>query len=205
MKKLVSIASLVTLMGAFSSFAQQGVVRMTINLSGAQPLGQFKTLVNKSTFRGGDISILYGINDQLALGLNTGFQDFYQKFPRALYKLSDGSDISAVLTNSVQTIPVLLTAQLRFISNSKLQPYVSAGAGGAMVMNSQFIGEYPNQDDKISFAVRPGAGVFIPFRKEGEVGFNLGINYTFLPYKSGDISNLGYFGLTIGIGFPVRN
>jgi hypothetical protein len=205
MKKLIFMILLVTLMGVFSTLAQQGVVRMTIGLSGARPLGQFKSLVDKTTFRGGDLSVLYGINDLLSVGLNTGFQDFYQKFPRALYKLSDGSDISAVLTNSVQTIPVLLTAQFRFASDAKIQPYVSAGAGGAMVMNSQFIGEYPNDDDKISFALRPGAGMFLPFRKEGEVGFNLGVNYTFIPYKSNTISNLGYFGLTIGIGFPVRN
>ena len=143
MKKLILVAILTTSIGTFSAFAQQGVVKMTIGLSGATPMGQFRDLVNKTTFRGADISILYGINDRFAVGLNAGFQDFYQKFPRAVYKLSDGSDISAVLTNSVQTIPFLATVKYNLMAGAGLQPYFSAGAGGAVVMNSQFIGEYP--------------------------------------------------------------
>ena len=205
MKKLILVTILVTSIGVYTTWSQQGLVRMTIGLAGATPSGEFRDLVNKTTFRGADLSILYGINDRLAVGLNAGFQDFYQKYPRAVYKLSDGSDISAVLTNSVQTIPFLATAQYNFMPGAGLQPYVSAGAGGAVVMNSQFIGEYPNESDKINFALRPGGGIFIPFRKAGEVGVNLGVNYTFIPYKQDNISNLSYIGFTVGIGFPSRN
>ena len=185
--------------------AQQGEVRMTASLAGATPIGQFKDLVDKTSLRGVDIAISYGINDQLGIGLNVGFQDFYQKFPRALYKLSDGSDISAVLTNSVQTIPFLATARYNFIPGGTIQPYVSAGAGGAAVLNKQYVGEYPNEINKISFAARPSAGVYIPFKKGGETGLNLAVNYTFIPYKQDDISNLSYVGFTLGVGFPMRN
>ncbi|MFC0771656.1 outer membrane beta-barrel protein [Terrimonas alba] len=185
--------------------AQQGEVRMTASIAGATPMGQFKDLVDKTSLRGVDISILYGVNDQLGIGLNVGFQDFYQKFPRGLYKLSDGSDISAVITNSVQTIPFLATARYNFMPGGTIQPYVSAGAGGAAVLNKQYVGEYPNETNKISFAARPSAGVYIPFKKGGEVGLNLGVNYTFIPYKLDDISNLSYIGFTIGVGFPMRN
>ena len=205
MKKLISVIMLAILTGTITSVAQQGEVRMTISLSGASPLGDFKNLVNKTSFRGGDVSILYGINDRLGLGVNIGFQDFYQKFPRAVYKLSDGSDISAVLTNSVQTIPLIATMRYNLKPGGYLQPFFTAGAGAAIVMNSQFVGEYPNEDDKFSFALKPGAGIFIPFRKEGEVGVNLGVSYTFISYKQNDLSNLSYLGFTVGIGFPTRN
>ena len=193
------------LVGAFTMEAQQGVVKITLGPSGATPMGQLKNLVNKTTFRGADISIMYGINDRLSAGLNGSFHDFYQKFPRAVYKLTDGSDISAVLTNSVQTIPFLATAEYNLGPKGYLQPFVSAGAGGALVMNSQYIGEYPNEDNEIAFALRPGAGLFIPFRKAGEAGINLGVNYTFITYKRDDISNLGYLGFTIGVEFPSKN
>src|SRR4030095_3531658 len=204
MKKSISLTILVILT-VLAVMAQQGEVRMTIGLAGASPLGEFKNLVSKTTFRGGDVLVLYGINDRLGIGLNIGFQDFYEKFPRAVYKLSDGSDISAVLTNSVQIIPFMATVRYNLKPGGFLQPFLSAGAGGAVVMNSQYLGEYPNEDDKVSFAVRPGAGIFIPFRKNGEVGVNLGINYTYIPYKQSDVSNLSYLGFTIGIGFPARN
>ena len=205
MKKIIFATTLAILTNVMTPMAQRGEVRMTVSLAGASPLGDFKDLVDKTSFRGGDVLILYGINDRLGVGANFGFHDFYQKFPRALYKLSDGSDISAVLTNSVQTIPLLATARYNLKPGGFLQPYLNAGVGGAVVMNKQYVGEYPNEDDNISFALRPGAGIFIPFRKEGEVGVNLGVNYTIISYKQTDVSNLSYLGFTVGIGFPARN
>ena len=190
---------------AFNLNAQRGEVRMTASLAGASPTGDLKTLIDKTTLRGADVNILYGITDKFSAGLNIGFQDFYKKLPRALYKLDDGSDISAVITNSVQAIPFLATARYNFQPTARVQPYASAGVGGAVVLNRQFIGEYPNDDNKISFAARPGVGVYIPFRKQGEVGVNVGVNYTYIPYKQDNVSNLSFVGFTIGIGFPMRD
>lgn len=204
MKKLL-IAIIAVSMFTIITSAQQGEVRMTATLSGATPAGHFKDLVDKTSLRGVDIKILYGINDQFSIGLNTAFQDFYQKLPRAVYKLSDGSDISAVLTNSVQTIPVLATARYNFLPGGRIQPYATAGAGAAGILYRQYIGESLNENNKLNFAARPGLGIYIPLRKQGEVGIDLGVNYTYIAYKQDDISNLSYFGLTLGIGFPMRD
>lgn len=203
--KILAFAVVVCCMTTWSAYAQRGEVRMTASLAGASPSGDFKDIVGKTSLRGGDVNILYGLNDKLSAGLNVGFQDFYEKFPRALYKLSDGSDISAVITNSVQTIPFLATARYNFVPAARVQPYVSAGLGGAVVINRQFIGEYPSDDNKISFAARPGLGVYIPFRKQGEVGLNLGVNYTYIGYKQDDVSNLGFIGFNVGVAFPMRD
>lgn len=203
--KIVLITIIALSLGAIKVSAQRGEVRMTASIAGATPLGDFKDVVDKTSLRGMDVNILYGINDKLSAGLNIGFQDFYQKFPRAVYKLADGSDISAVLTNSIQTIPLLATARYNFMPEARVQPYASAGAGGAIVLNRQYIGEYPNETNKFSFAAKPAVGVYIPFRKQGEVGINLAVNYNYIAYKQDDISNLSYIGFTIGIGFPMRN
>ncbi len=207
MKKIRFIYALVFMLstGIFTASAQQGEVRMTASLAGAVPLGDLKDLTDNTTLRGADINILYGFTDRFSGGLNLGFQDFYQKFPRALYKLEDGSDISAVITNSIQTIPFLATGRFNFQPGARVQPYASAGLGGAVVINKQFVGEYPNEDTKISFAARPGLGVYIPFRKQGETGLNLGVNYTFVGYKMDNTSNLSFVGFNIGIGFPMRD
>jgi opacity protein-like surface antigen len=203
--KITLIIIAMSFLGIMTTSAQQGELRLTASVAGATPVGQFKDLVDKTSFRGADITFLYGINDRLSAGLNIGFQDFYQKFPRALYKLEDGSDISAVITNSVQTIPFLATVRYNFMPGARIQPYASAGAGGAAIVNRQFIGEYSNEYNKISFAAKPGAGVYMPFRKTGEAGLNLGVNYTYIPYKENNISNLSYIGFTIGIAFPMRD
>ena len=203
--KIVLITIIILLAGVINTSAQRGELRMTASIAGATPSGDFRDVVDKTSLRGADVNILYGINDKFSAGLNIGFQDFYQKFPRSVYKLSDGSDISAVLTNSIQTLPILATAKYSFLPQARVQPYATAGVGGAIVLNRQYIGEYPNETNKFSFAAKPGVGVYIPFRKQGEVGVNLGVNYNYIAYKQDDISNLSYIGFTIGIGFPMRD
>ena len=203
--KIVLITIIILLAGVINTSAQRGELRMTAGIAGATPSGDFKDVVDKTSLRGADVTILYGINDKFSAGLNIGFQDFYQKFPRGLYKLSDGSDISAVITNSVQTIPLLATARYNFMPEGRVQPYATAGAGAAFVTNKQYLGEYPNENNKFSFAAKPGIGVYIPFRKQGQVGLNLGVNYHYIAYKEAGISNLSYLGFTVGIGFPMRN
>ena len=203
--KIVLITIIILLAGVINTSAQMGELRMTASIAGATPSGDFRDVVDKTSLRGADVNILYGINDKFSAGLNIGFQDFYQKFPRSVYKLSDGSDISAVLTNSIQTLPILATAKYSFLPQARVQPYATAGVGGAIVLSKQYIGEYPNETNKFSFAAKPGAGVYIPFRKQGEVGVNLGVNYNYIAYKQDDISNLSYIGFTIGIGFPMRD
>ena len=203
--KKIKIVIIILLAGVINTSAQRGELRMTASIAGATPSGDFRDVVDKTSLRGADVTILYGINDKFSAGLNIGFQDFYQKFPRSVYKLSDGSDISAVLTNSIQTLPILATAKYSFLPQARVQPYATAGVGGAIVLNRQYIGEYPNETNKFSFAAKPGVGVYIPFRKQGEVGVNLGVNYNYIAYKQDDISNLSYIGFTIGIGFPMRD
>ena len=203
--KKIKIVIIILLAGVINTSAQRGELRMTASIAGATPSGDFKDVVDKTSLRGADVNILYGINDKFSAGLNIGFQDFYQKFPRSVYKLSDGSDISAVLTNSIQTLPILATAKYSFLPQARVQPYATAGVGGAIVLSKQYIGEYPNETNKFSFAAKPGVGVYIPFRKQGEVGVNLGVNYNYIAYKQDDISNLSYIGFTIGIGFPMRD
>ena len=203
--KIVLITIIILLAAVIQTSAQRGELRMTASIAGTTPSGDFKDVVDKTSLRGADVTILYGINDKFSAGLNIGFQDFYQKFPRSVYKLSDGSDISAVLTNSIQTLPILATAKYSFLPQARVQPYATAGVGGAIVLSKQYIGEYPNETNKFSFAAKPGVGVYIPFRKQGEVGVNLGVNYNYIAYKQDDISNLSYIGFTIGIGFPMRD
>ncbi|MGN6294833.1 MAG: outer membrane beta-barrel protein, partial [Chitinophagaceae bacterium] len=119
---------------AAGSFAQQGEFRLTASYAVAIPMGSFKdNVVSKTSFRGVDVNLLYGVTPKLSVGLTTGYQDFYEKYPRQVYKLSDGSDISAVVSNSVQQIPFLATARYDFTNSGLLRPYVLAGVGGQLV------------------------------------------------------------------------
>jgi opacity protein-like surface antigen len=188
-----------------AAHAQSGKLNVNIQYSAATPAGSFKDVVDKTSFRGWTGSLLYGINDHISVGLGLGFHDFYQKYPRGLYKLSDGSDISAVLTYSIQTIPVLASAQYNFLPGKTIQPYVGVGVGGNLIVYKQYLGEFDNSKNKVGFAARPEAGLFIPFTKgENAWGLTASAIYNYMPFSYNGLDNLNNWGVGIGAKFPLR-
>lgn len=196
---------LVFLITSFAGKAQERQLQLDINYSVGIPSGAFKTdAVDETSFRGWTANLMYNITPKISVGLGTGFQDFYQKYPRAVYKLEEGGEISAVLTNSIQTVPILAQVQYRFMPGRMVQPYVSAGVGGNMVMYDQYLGEFSNSNSTFKFAARPMVGLFIPFRKNGPAGINVYGAYNYMPYNRDNIENLHNWSTGIGIKFPLR-
>ena len=201
----ISLAVAVLLIGAAAQAQQKGRAAMDIQYNVALPMGSLKQTIDETSLRGAQASILYGITYKIAIGFGTGFQDFYQKVPRQLYKLDDGSDLSAVRSFSIQTIPLLAQAKYQFKPGAAIQPYAALGVGGNLVNYNDMVGEFNlEQKAKFGFAARPEAGVYIPFRKEGETGLTLGASYNIMPFSSSQFSNLNSLGIHAGVSFPLR-
>jgi hypothetical protein len=206
MKKLLLLLTILGVGMTFHSvLAQQGEFRMTASLNASIPMGDLKELAGNSTLRSADITVLYGINERMSAGLQGGFRDFYEKFSRALYQSEDGSQVSAVLSNSVQQIPIMAAFRYNLMPEARIQPYASLAAGANIILYKQYIGEYPSSDSKVGFAARPELGIYMLFRKGGEAGLNLGLHYTYAPYNRFELGALNYAGIKLGIGFPMRD
>lgn len=178
---------------------------MDIQYNVGLPVGSFKTTLSETSGRGGQATILYGLSNNLAIGFGTGYQDFYQKYPRQTYTLEEGGELSAVRSFSIQTIPLLATVKYNFTPGAVVQPYASLGVGGNLVSYNDYVGEFSlEQKAKFGFAARPEAGIFIPFRKGGETGFTAGASYNLMPFKAGPFTNLNNLGVHAGISFPLR-
>ena len=188
---------------AVATQAQQSSLRLNVNYTMANPSGSLKDYVEEASWRGWTANLLYGISDKLAVGLGLGFHDFYQKYPRAVYQLQEGGEISAVLTNSLQTIPVLAAVQYKLVSEGALQPYIGAGIGGNFIIYNQYIGECSNSQSNFGFTVRPEAGVYIPFGKR-DFGININGIYNYMPYNKNGLDNLNSWGVGAGVRFSLR-
>ena len=208
MKKIqIAMFVLAACLVANSASAQEGVLKLRLDYAPGIPLGSFNTdAVNQTAWRGYSGDLMYYINDRWAVGGASGFQDFYQKYPRAVYKGSDGSDISAVLTYSIQTVPVLAKGQFSILGGTHtVKPYVALGVGGNFITYRQFVGEYDDNKTTFGFAAAPELGVNIAFGPwASSAGLNVGAAYNYMPFNYAGLNNLNNLALRLGINIPFR-
>lgn len=187
--------------------AQKGEVKLNIEYSYALPTGSFKNdVISNGSPRGAMGDLLYNINNKFSVGLGLGYQDFYQKYPRALYNTGDKEVTSAVLSNSVQIIPLLAKAEFYPLGNKKgmIQPYISVGAGLGITSFTQYLGEFGSTDNTGGFMLQGGAGVAIPFNKFSHAGIRLGANYNMVDYNHNGFSNFNNINFHAGLFFPLK-
>lgn len=210
MKKLAIVlsvlASVLITSGTFAQANNKWKLQLGYNVSA--PLGSFKNdFISNTSFRGGVGEISYTINPKVSVGLASGYQDYYQKYGRGVYHTQGNEMVSAVISNSMQIVPVLLKGTFSPMGNttSLIKPYVSAGAGVNLVNYRQYLGEFPTSDASGAFAAQAGLGVLVPFNKnDSNTGFKLGGTYNYAAYNKNGISNLNSVGVNAGVVFNLK-
>jgi hypothetical protein len=210
MKHRISIiiaGLLLTATAQAQTWKERKPVTVDLNYNFSMPQGDFKNnFIDKNSAAGFNLDIMYWLKPTLSIGGSLGYQDYYQKYPRALYKLSDGSDISAVVSNSLQTIPIMVKSNYMPLAQKQsfIQPYFTAAAGVNLVDYSQYLGEFGASNTKARFTALAGAGIKIPFKKYSESGFLLGANYQYSPYNFNDLKSLNSINIQAGIRLRVK-
>ena len=199
--KTFSIVTALLLMGV-GLMAQQGQFRAELNYTVGLPAGNLKQLADKASFRGGEVAFMYGVTDNASVGLQFGMQDFYQKFPRTIIHES-GQDISAVITNSIQVMPIMAKGSWRFGEAGSIQPFVALAAGGNIIQYRKFYGEFSDSRNKFGFAAQPSAGVHVPIGRMGG-GLHLAAGFNYMPFKYNDADGLHHGQVKIGASIPLR-
>jgi hypothetical protein len=189
---------------SLSANAQKGILKFDLNYNYSMPLSGFKSdLVKDASPRGVRAGIFYSFDDRLSAGLESGFQDYYQKTPRALYSIGKSQAVSAVLTNSIQTMPFLLKAKYLWTQAGSIRPYVSVGAGANMIDYHQYLGQFGSSKTNIGFLAEGGVGLKVPFGKTSASGIDVGATYDFAPYKKYGFKDLNTFNVKAGIYFKL--
>ncbi|ASZ14262.1 porin family protein [Chitinophaga pendula] len=175
-----------------------------VDYSIAQPLGSLKDYANKTSFRGWRAGLQYSLNDRFSVGLRTGYQDYYERLPRAVYPDKSG-DISAVQTRTLQVIPILATAQYQLTKpESAVIPYVGIGIGGAHLNYEKYWGQFVEQEKKWAFQVAPEVGVNIPFGRTSPLLFNASVQYNYSPYNVGEITSFNAVQANVGLRLHIN-
>jgi len=170
------------------------------------PLGDLKQQVSNNSFNGWDASLMFHLDHHFSLGLSVEYQDFYQKYPRGVYQYGDkNTNISAVVSNSIQNIPILFKGTYQFLSpDAAIRPYIGAGIGINAVSYRQYLGEFTNFDQSTGkLALNGEAGVNIPVSRNHRFGVNLAAEYHYLPYNELGINDMSFWGVKGGIYMPL--
>ena len=203
MKNYLRISILiVAVVFTFQVNAQQRL-NMELGYNINHPLGSFKDVVSKTSFRGFTGGITYDVTEQFGIGLGVSYSDFYEKYPRQVYQTQEGA-ISAVISNSIQVIPVVAKAKYHFGNAGTVRPYVAAGAGVNLLNYDQFYGEFNTSRTAIKPAVTGEAGIKIPLGYSKQSGINIGAHYNYLPFNYDGIKNLNTVGAHVSVFFPLK-
>jgi opacity protein-like surface antigen len=203
MKKNLSIIMMLLAMAfAFDTQAQQRL-NMELGYSINHPTGSLKDEVSKTSFRGFTGGISYDVTEKLGIGLGVTYSDFYEKYPRQVYQTPEGA-VSAVVSNSIQVMPIVAKAKYHFGNAGTVRPYVAAGAGMNLVNYDRFYGEFASSQTAIKPALTGEAGIKIPLGYSKQSGLNIGAHYNYLPFNYNGIKNLNSVGAHISVFFPLR-
>ncbi len=205
MKQVIRITALFALaMIIMQAPMAQQRLQLNINYNIATPIGAtFRDYINKTSFRGAQGSVLYGINNHFSVGVQASYNDFYQKYGRQVYKATDGSDISVVPSNTLQSVPVLVKGEYSFLNKGLVKPYIGLGAGIHFVDYDQYLGEFEYDKHFTKAAFTGDAGLMVPFRRSSNYGFRLGTSYQLMPFKEESIKNLDSWDVQAGVSIPL--
>ena len=202
-RKLMLALSLVaiTATGAMAQHSLQFNFNYNVNFPAS---ADFKDLVNKPAYKGFTAGFAYPIIDQLRVGLSFGYNDYYQKYPRQVYPNGPGSDISAVLSNSIQQMPLLATVDYTIAKNGSIRPYIGAGIGINFISFDQYLGEFDNPVNFTKLAARGELGILIPLSNYSATALRIGGSYNYAPFKEYGFNNLNNWGVHAGISVPLH-
>ena len=186
-----------------SLFSQQGAWKITPGYSIAFPVGNLKSLTNEPSTRGWNVSVMYGITDKASIGFSSGFQDFYQKYPREIMQ-GEGSAISAVITNSIQVIPIMLKGKYNFSGEGFIQPFAALAAGGNFIQYQKYYGQFVDSRSKFGFAAQPEIGIYIPISNMRKIGLEIAGAYNIMPFKYNDADGLNHISVKAGINIHLQ-
>lgn len=203
MKKYLFLILCCTTLGVWA----QDKTSLGVSYQYAVPTGAFKNnFIDKGSARGLSLDLMYAINPKWRLGGAISYQDFYQKDARQMYTLEDGSDLSAVQSNSIQTTPLMAKALYLPSPEKQFQPYISVGAGVNLVQVNQMLGGFDNINDvHTGFAAQGGLGVKYAVGKAKRTSVTANAAYNYMPFNKYDIGSLHHVAVGVGLRFTLRN
>lgn len=184
------------LLGApFVSKAQQNIYMLEYSMG--FPLGDLNDYINEPSFRGFNFGYRYMLDENRAIGLDMGWQTFYELKDLATY--TEGtSSITGIQYRYTNAFTASMQIDQVFSEGKDLRPFIGIGAGTSYMRRTLDMGLYRLERDPWQFMLQPEAGVSLYMRNGNSV--ILSANY-YLGFKTQELEAQSFLGIGIAYAF----
>ncbi len=162
------------------------------------PMGDTKEYISNTSFRGLLLEFEHITQSNIGIGIQFGWNTFYEEMPRSTYSLDNGA-ITSKQYRYINNIPIQLTGKYYFLNTtSSIKPFVGLGAGTNHLVKRTDNGLYTTKYKSWAFALTPKAGLFLSLNDFASILLSLDYNTTF---KTSDISQQNWLGINIGFSW----
>jgi opacity protein-like surface antigen len=193
-RKLLPMAALVA--APLVGFSQDQDIFM-IEYPIAFGVGDLGEFIDEPSFRGIGLGYRKVVDEEIAVGLDVGWQTFYEAMDLATY--TDGTQS---ITGKQFRYMNMFTASVQvdkvFSPGSDLRPFVGIGAGTSNARRRVDMGQWSLEKDPWQFMLQPEAGVSL-YLTNGNA-MMLSANY-FWGFKTQQLEAQSFLSLNIGYAF----
>jgi hypothetical protein len=160
-------------------------------------VGALNDFIDVNSSRGFSFTYQSPLNDNQSIGIELGWNVFYQKLDYATY--TDGtSSISGTQYRYLNSYPVLLSWQYHFSPEDDYDFFVGLGTGLVRLKQEVDMGLFAIQDDAWQFVIRPEAGLIWNYSDYSALKF--GVRY-YGAFSDNDLPSRSYITTNIGLVF----
>ena len=176
--------------------------RATVFYGLGMPLGSQQNFIDKMGNRNFAVAVEAMFPGRFSVGARIGQQYVTERLPRQVFSFEDGTDISAVQTRALTTIPLLAIGSVYLNDvTSVFRPYVQLGAGGAYVDYARYYGTLVDQKTGIRGAVAPAVGAKFQFGKNNNLGGEIQAQYQHVFFKYNELKNSTNLLFSVGLSY----
>ena len=140
------------------------------------PTGDTKSFVEEISWRGIGLDYRYMIDRTYSVGLNFGWNVFYERAENKTTQTENGA-VTGTSDRTINAFPIMANIHYYFGERKSIRPYVGLNAGG-FFMNQRFeIGVFAWERDSWEWGIAPEAGVVIPVERDFGIILNGKYNY----------------------------
>ena len=164
----------------------------------AFPMGNTSDYIGATSFRGINMEFMKLVKPGFELGLETGWNVFYEKQSEKEYKEGTAS-VSGIQYRYINAVPILAAGKFyKTTGSGRSLPFVGLGLGTIYVDQSTDLGLYRLSNDAWQFCIRPEIGFM--FKAEKGVLPYIGAKY-YWGMNSDQLDGQSFISVNIGLMF----